>query len=338
MRRMRPRAVKEVKAKPMPAESSIHEQAISWHIRLKEGGAEDWDQFAEWLAQDARHAAAYDEVALADRELGLVLTDWSRPVAGRANDNWPRIGWPPVRRRWALGATSVAAAAAALLWLDPLGETPPALYDVSTAPGEQRTVALAGKDRIALNGATRLRLDRGNPRFASLVTGEAAFEVTHDSRNPFVLQVGDSRIVDVGTSFNVVVGSGGHRVEVAEGALLYNPDREAIALAAGQTLTSNSRERRITLSHKPPADVGGWQRGRLSYRSSSLSVVASDLSRSLGTRVSVQPELATRTFTGTIEIDRDESRMFARLARLLDVEASRDGRGWTLSAAGESER
>jgi transmembrane sensor len=188
---------------------------------------------------------------------------------------------------------------------------------------------------VTLNGETRIRLDRNNPRFASLDYGEASFKVVHDPKSPFTLQLGDNRLVDVGTAFNVIVRPESHTVEVAEGAVVYNPNGDRIALAAGQTLTSKTRERRITLSQKPPADIGGWQRGRLSYRSSPLSDVAADISRSLGTTVSVQPAIASRSFTGTIEIDRDENRMFPRLAQLLDVDARRSGNGWTLVSARE---
>ncbi len=322
----------------MPTESSMYAQAILWRIQLRGGGVEEWEEFAEWLARDPRHSRAYDGVALGDLELDQELVNWTPPEAVLTNDNWPAMEMPRARRRWALGGMTALAAVAALFWLHPIGKSPPSSYEISTVPGEQRVVTLAGNDTIALNGATRIRLSRKNPRFASLLSGEAAFTVTHDSRRPFVLQMGKDQLEDVGTSFNVTMSPNGHAVEVAEGALLYNPAREGIELAAGQMLTSNTREHRIILSRKPPAEMGGWRRGRLSYRSSPLSIVAADVSRSLGTKVSVQPEIATRSFTGTIEIDRNESRMVARLAQLLDVEARRDGRGWTLASTTKAKR
>jgi transmembrane sensor len=310
-------------------------QAIAWHIRLRDGNADDWEEFTEWLAHDPLHSTTYDEVAIGDRELDQALASWSRSRAALANDNWPVIEPATTRRRWIIGGMSAAAAAAALLLLAPV--IPPAAetYEITTAPGEQRVITLAGRDQIALNGETRIRLDRNNPRFASLTYGEASFKVVHDAKSPFELQLGENRVQDVGTAFNVTIGPAGHTIEVAEGALLYNPAGERIALGAGQTLTSNGRERRIILSHKPPAEVGGWQRGRLSYRSSPLSVVAADISRTLGTTVSVQPAIVNRSFTGTIEIDRDENRMFPRLAQLLDVDARRSDGGWTLGPAKE---
>ena len=319
----------------MPADfATVRAEAISWHIRLRYGGAETWEEFAEWLALDPRHSTAYDEVALGDRDIDPALADWASSRTALTNDNWPtRSERTATRRGWIVGGLSAAAAAAALVLFTPVARPPATTYDVATAPGEQRVIMLGGRDRVALNGGTRIHLDRANPRFASLTYGEASFKVAHDPQSPFTLQLGNNRLVDVGTAFNVVVGPAGHRIEVAEGAILYNPDGERVALAAGQTLTSKAREHRIILSHKAPAEVGGWQRGRLSYRSAPLADVAADLARYLGTTVSVQPAIASRSFTGTIEIDRDENRMFPRLAQLLDVEARRSGDGWTLGPA-----
>ncbi len=322
-----------------PDFATVRARAISWHIRLRDGGAEEWEEFAEWLALDPQHSIAYDEVALGDREIDPVLAGWANSRTALTNDNWPGpVERSITRRGWIVGGISVAAAAAALVLLPPIVRPPTTAYDVATAPGEQRVIMLGGRDRIALNGGTRIHLDRANARFASLAYGEASFQVVHDPQSPFTIQVGDDRLVDVGTAFNVIVSPAGHTIEVAEGSVLYNPDGERLALAAGQTLTNKVRDHRIILSHKPPAEVGGWQRGHLSYRSAPLSDVAADLSRYLGTTVSVQPAIASRSFTGTIEIDRDENRMFPRLAQLLDVEARRSDDGWTLGPARKAAR
>jgi transmembrane sensor len=71
----------------------------------------------------------------------------------------------------------------------------------------------------------------------------------------------------------------------------------------------------------------------LTYRGASLSDVASDLSRNLGKPVRVSARLASRSFTGTIEIDRDESRLFERLGKLLGIESRRTAEGWDLDAS-----
>ena len=320
---------------PTPA---MRSEAIAWHIKLREGHAQDWDDFGDWLARNASHSSAYDAVTPDDAALDQALVGWSQLAVVRTNDNQPMATGPNVSRRWLVSGMAAAAAAAALVFIIPPATQQHDFYDVATVAGRQQVVTLVGNDRVALNGSTRIRFDRSNPRFASLLAGEAAFSIVHDPKAPFELIIGNARLVDVGTAFNVVRTPNGHKVEVSEGSILYNPAAEHIALAAGQTLTSNSNERRITLARKPVSEVGGWQRGRLSYRSATLADVAADLSRSIGTPIVVQPAIAGRSFTGTIEIDRDETRMLARLGPLLDVDARRGAGGWTFGAVGKASR
>lgn len=332
------RVVISGKASPMSIDpiSAAKAEAIAWHVRLREGCAQDWDDFIEWLERDPGHSTAYDAVALDDASLDDALGDWTRSMAARTNDNRPLPAAPHGGRRWMAGGMVGLAAAAALGFIALPTQPSTDYYDVATPPGQTRIVTLAGRDRVALNGGTRMQFDHGNPRFASLLSGEAAFSIVHDPQAPFELVMGDDRVVDVGTNFNVIRSATGHTVEVAEGSVLYNPAGERIAMVAGQKLTSNTAERRITLSRKPISEVGGWQRGRLSYRSATLAEVAADLSRTLGTPITVQPAIAGRSFTGTIEIDRNENRMFARLGPLLDVDARRGAGGWTLGPVGKA--
>lgn len=311
----------------MPIEpiQDIRGQAIDWHIRLRDGSTADWDAFVEWLESDPRHSRAYDEVALDDQDLDLTLVDLPVRELPEANDNQPTPGFG---RRWVVGGLGLAAAAAAVLLVVPASLGGNSYYDVATAPGQQRTITLDASTRIALNGDTRLRLDHNNPRFASLASGEASFSVHHDPDRPFMLEVGDQRIQDVGTRFDVIRDATGHRVAVAEGSVVYNPDGEKITLTAGQSLTRDNEHQQIVLKRQQPSEIGGWQHGRLSYTATPLALVLADIGRNLGTAIKVDPAIARREFTGTIEIDRKQGQMLARMSELLGIEIRRAGDGW----------
>lgn len=301
--------------------------AIGWHVRLRAERAEDWDAFVEWLAENPAHSDAYDAVVLADADLEPAMAAWSaKPSA--ANDDGAEEGWFKGRRRWFGGVGAVAAALVVAVIASPFLKT--SHYDVATAPGEQRILQLDGGSRIALNGATRVMLDKNNPRFAALDEGEATFVIEHDPKRPFTLELGADRVQNVGTLFNVIRDKDGQTIEVAEGAVLYNPGREAILLEAGQTLSDRAGASRITVSRKDAATIAAWRRGRLAYRGTPLSEVAVDLARNLGTPVVVAKSIAGRRFSGTIQIDRNQDRMFARLAAVLEVDARRTERGWMI--------
>lgn len=307
----------------------VWSDAIAWFIRLREDRPEDWDAFVLWLEQDPANSEAYDAIALADHDMAVVAEQMPRPEPHAVNDD--DVGRGPLigRRGWLAGGGALAAALVVAGIVGP-GLLKDMTYDVVTRAGERRVVVLPGGDRIAMNGATRITLDRRTPRFASLHEGEAAFTIRHDPIAPFTLELGEDRVLDVGTLFNVVREPAGQTIEVAEGAVLYNPKREAITLAAGETLDDRVGASRIRIGRKDPETIASWRRGRLDYRGQPLSAVAADLARNLGTRVNVDPAIAMRPFSGTIVIDPNADRMFSRLGAVLDVDAVRNGTNWTL--------
>ena len=307
-------------------DESLRAEAIRWHVRIADGSAEDWEAFTAWLGADAAHADAYEAIEAADGEAGPALLETLPAVRHAANDDVPGTS-----RRWWWGGGLAASLALALTFGPGLvrqGDP----YAVATAAGQTRTIALESGDRIALNGDSSITLDHHNPRFAKLERGEAVFMIRHDPAAPFMLQVGDERIQDVGTVFNVVRDEEGVRVAVAEGMVLYNPDREAVRLAAGETLHDPAGDGTMVRSRVDPASVGAWRTGRLNYRATPLTVVAADLTRAVGEKVSLDAELATQPFTGTITLDPNRPRLFQDLGILLGARATHTPAGWRLVA------
>ena len=304
-------------------QGQLREAAIGWAIRLNDEAFDDWDGFAAWLEADPAHASSYEEVVAAGEVADAVLRQ--RPA--------PSVAMQPLapkrmqRRRVAGGLVAVALVGA-LGW----GTTRllPAPYLVETGPGEHRIVS-TGAAAIALNGSTRLMLDRHNLHVATLERGEALFDVRHDPDRPFTVHVGDDEIRDVGTRFDVARDVGATRVAVAEGTVLYNPNAEAVRLDAGQMLAAADGTRQVRVTPVSPAVVGGWRQGRLSYRQAPLSSVAADLSRGLGVPIVAAPEVATKPFTGAIAYRGDRARFLADLGPLLDVTVKHDHERWLLT-------
>ena len=310
-------------------DETLRAEAIRWHLRIADGSAEDWEAFVAWLDADVTHAHAYDAIEAADAEAGPALLEAQPPTLQAANDDGPNG-----QRRWWGGAAAASLALALAVSPGLVQRDDP--YTVATAAGQKRTIALASGDRIALNGNSSITLDHRNLRFAKLEQGEAVFMIRHDPAAPFMLQVGDKRIQDVGTEFNVVRDEDGVRVAVAEGKVLYNPDREAIRLAAGESLHDRAGESLIVRSRVDPASVGAWRAGRLSYTAMPLALVAADLERAIGEKVSLAGDLRTQPFTGTITLDSNRARLFEDLAILLDARATHSSSGWRLVTRGRA--
>jgi transmembrane sensor len=310
----------------------IQMRAIEWHVRLRDGTAEDWEAFSAWLAEDAGHGHAYDLVEASDLAIEPLLPHIVFREA--ANDGEITQGdipedVPPLwRRRWFAGGLVVAASIAAAMLVLPSFMTD--RYEVRTAAGEQRTVALDGATRVILNGATTMQFDRKDPRFASLVEGEALFHVRHDEANPFTLHVGANRVRDVGTVFNVVKSADGIRLAVSEGKVLFNPDAENVSLSAGQALVDSAKGSQIRVEQVPTDAVGAWQRGHLVYTGAPLSQVAADLERALGLHIAVDPGIANRAVSGSIALDGTQAVQIERLNHALDVSITVGPGGWIM--------
>lgn len=299
-------------------------RAIDWLIRQREPDFDDWDGFADWLAENPEHNAIYDKIASLDRDL-----DALPPVAQPSVVIMPDAPRRASRRAWFGGA--MAAALVGAISLSSLG-----LFGnegrIETEAGEHRTIALADGSKIEVNGASVIEIDKDRPRFARLASGEAMFHVVHRDDDPFVVEAGDARIVDLGTAFNVVRRDRQTSVAVSEGIVLYNPDRDKVRLVAGKGIEARDGDRQPpVVQDVDVASIGGWRSGLLVYNGTPLAVVAEDLKRTAGMQVSIAPEASDLSFRGALIIDKNRNRTIADLAALSGTMAQRQGDGWILT-------
>ena len=298
----------------------IDDEALAWAVRTGDPAFDDWDAFTTWLEGDPARAARYD--AIVSRVADAAEDVRAAPVSESAE--------APLRttRRWLIG-TGLAASLAVVVGYGALSLRPQP-YAVEVADGTSRTLPLADGTTISLSGGTRLILDRRDDRVATLERGQAMFVVHHDASRPFRVKVGGDELVDVGTAFDVKRTSGVTRVAVSEGAVIFNPTRDAVRLDPGKALTWDESAGRLTLSNVDVASVGGWRDGRLSYEGESIGEVAADLSRALGVSITAAPDVSKRPFRGTLAVAALKKDP-AAVAPLLDVAAERSGEGWVLT-------
>ncbi len=300
----------------------IRDAAAAWHVRLGgDAASADWAAFTAWLEADPAHAQAYDLVAVADAELDDLPLTPAPPTPAYAEPRRPSrrafLGW---------GGAAIAAAAVGAITLMPAGGT----YEIVTAPGERRVIALDEGSRIEINGDSRLVLDRGDARFARVERGEALFTVVHDDARPFRVEAGAARLIDLGTIFNVIQDGDRTEVAVSEGEVEWRRANARVNLTPGMALSQRGTEDPV-VTRPAIESIGGWREGRLSYSAARYDAVAADLSRNLGARVSLDDAAAARRFSGVIVIDRDPGVTLDRAGALLELGARREGDGWRLT-------
>ncbi len=304
--------------------TSRDDAALDWALRAHDPDFADWEALTDWLEADPANPARYHAIAadIADaadvaERLPATPVDVPTSVPGRRD---PRL------RRWMTGA--VAASTAAVIGYGVL-ELRPQPYAIETAAGTMRTVRLADGSVVSLNGGTRLVLDRRDERHAALERGQALFTIRHDAAHPFKVTVGSDELIDIGTIFDVTRTADETRVAVSQGAVIFNPDGQAVTLTPGRSLRVRDRGTGVTLGTVETETVGTWRRGYLAYDGTPLSDVAVDLSRALGVSIAAAPEVAGQPFRGTIALEgmADDP---AALGPLLGASLRRDGDGWEI--------
>jgi transmembrane sensor len=199
-------------------------------------------------------------------------------------------------------------------------------------------VTLADGSRIDLNGATRLVLDRENPRLAKLERGEALFTIVHDEARPFIVEAGEATLMDAGTVFNVIRTEQALEVAVSEGEVVYNPEAEKVRLRPGRALRATEGEAQLWVGDAAPQSIGSWRDNMLVYTGAPLTTIAADLSRNVGVPVSVDRPLAARPFSGVIRLEGEPDQIVPQAAALAGAHARRTDQGWLLTARTDASR
>jgi len=312
------------------ASDPVRETARLWAIRVNDPAFADWDALTGWLDADPGHLDAY-EAALDDDAWAAEL--FATPPS--PTEYAPAPAPAARQRRWMFTGAAAAAVLTALIAWPVLQRDLPEQVIV-TAMGERRTIMLPDGSRVVMNGDTRIVLDEDAPRRIELVSGEALFDVRHDARRPFVVQAGDTRLVDAGTVFNVVEDEGALDVAVSEGAVIYEARSREIRLDAGQGLSRAGADAEPRLRRAAPESVGSWQAGQLLYDDASLDQVARDLGRNLGSPVRATPSAQAMRFSGTLTISGSPEQVLERAGPLLGVRFTRQEDVWVMAPSGEA--
>ena len=310
--------------------SALDEAALDWAVRIADADAADWDGFMAWLEIDPANSQRYDRVVTALQDVAQSVEAAPAAASSAASAATPVQLLPlPLRasvrpKLWM--ASGVAAVLAGMLGFS-LWREMPQPYVVESPTGRHRAITLLDGSVVLLAGASSIRLDHSNPRRATVLRGEALFHIHHDAANSFQVRVGDLKLVDLGTVFDIKISRYNTRVAVAEGAVMVDPDGAAVRLDPGQAVLSvGGRLRRQSVA---ALDVGGWRDGRLAFDNVPLEEVAEDLSRQLARPIAASPSLAGLLFRGTLTTDAIQNNP-QLLGTLLGVDVRTNGSRWKL--------
>lgn len=302
----------------------IMDEAAAWHIASARDDM-DWDGFTAWLEASPDHRAAYDEIALADallvEHVPTLRPYFADPVAEAA---------PPAKRGWRVwGGVAMAASIAAIV------AVPMALRDDArtyATTGASQTIALADGSRIDLAPRSRLTVKNGETRIA--LEGGAYFSIKHDPSRTLVVSAGPVEVTDIGTQFDIQAEHTSARIGVSEGRVQVSSSQFAqpVALEHGRALAFDTTQGSVSIRNIDTTTVGSWRTGRLTFTDAPLALVAKDLSRYVGAKVTVPDSLGSRRFSGTLAIG-DGQAALRDLAQLMGLELHGVDGGYRLEPA-----
>lgn len=160
-----------------------------------------------------------------------------------------------------------------------------------TSIGERRVINLADGSVLTLNTQSRAEvLLESNRRTVRLVRGQALFDVAHDKQRPFTVIAGQMEVTALGTRFDVRVDDGKAKVVLVQGRIVVKPlELQGISklipalerhyLEAGEQLTANAVERKMSVGVADIEQSTSWQHGWLVFRGEALSAAVAEFNR-----------------------------------------------------------
>ncbi len=290
--------------------------AVDWFVRLHapDTTPEDRQAHAEWLSANPAHRNHYDAVEDAWQDLDSLEL--------RARDELDGLdlhGGRRVTRQAALWFGVFATAAAVMLVAVLTLYEPTVRFE--TAKAEQRQVSLEDGSRLHLNTASAVAVRfTSDVREVSLSKGETLFDVNHDERRPFVVRVGSSNVIAIGTRFAVYLDGDKLTVTALEGRVAVVPASVDIADAVvegGTRITPGPNRVFLEADRQAQLDVDGgvemlqevnaanvtaWQEGKLVFDSTPLREVVRELSRYTPGDIRVAGDVPDHPVTGIIRI------------------------------------
>lgn len=288
------------KSEPLDEEKIV--EASVWVARLQSDtrGPEVERDFRAWLAASAENRAAFE----------------------MTSETWDLAGGAKIVRaqptHWMRRPLGLALAASLAIAVGIGGWYAQRPAPIATAVGEQRSLRLADGSIVTLNTATTLSTAfDGDRRLVRLDRGEASFEVAKDSLRPFIVEAGGTRVVAVGTVFDVRYVDGGLSVTLAEGKVrVVEPPKAGstpaeIEMTPGQRLQLPTPHARPTLRAVNLQTARAWRTGQVVFGDTPLGEAVAEMNRYADRPIAINdPAVAQLRISGAFRAT--DSAQFAR--------------------------
>jgi transmembrane sensor len=291
------------------------EQAAYWYVLLEspECTPKQRERFKRWLGESGTNKKAYQAI---ENGYAFVEQHLNEPVFTQMSQDLLEQVRPQIKKPWWKKLSVVAAIFVFIgttffmlqtsffthqtaLEKNQLADSRiPAdntIKTYQTQVGERSVVNLGDGSVITLNTNSRIEVTLSPMRRSiKMLKGQAFFNVAKDINRPFMVDVGDKRVVALGTAFDIRFDTN-QQVEVTlvEGRVAVDNINETtnqsflsesnktkpVELVPGEKLVAKGKEN-IQVSKLENIDkTTGWQKGRLICRQESINSVIQEMNR-----------------------------------------------------------
>lgn len=262
----------------------------------------DQRELDSWIAASPAHLVAYlraDDIwKRADRLRAL-----NRPLLMKVNAKEKSFGKSTMLKIAAVFVvTALAGVGAAFYFASPKQQT------YSTTIGGRETLMLSDGSRVELNTDSSLRVGSSDgERTVWLDRGEAYFEITHNPARAFIVMIGDRRVTDLGTKFDIRRDPDRTEVALLEGKARFDDAMNSVQprqtlLAPGDVVIATANA--ISLTQEPLHELQNrlaWRSGMLVFEHATLAEVANQYNRYNREKLTIaDAATAQLTISGTL--------------------------------------
>lgn len=302
-----------------------------------EATPEEVQTLDEWVQSDPAHAAAFDAYRLAWQEVARVQVNenldtdsgWQsvkvkmQELADEPAEREPARRIRPYARYFSIAAGLLVLLSSAFL-----------LYRIVAKPGNIHVKAGETSIVQVLPDGSKVTLAKGAEidypeRFTTTgrnitLKGKAYFEVTHDASRPFRVSCNAAIIEVLGTSFNVVTGTGQTEVDLTSGKVsvyLASKPESGVLLASGEKAIVSPGDNQIKKSSSKDLNYMAWKTGDLIFTDATLRYIVKTLNDYYGSSIQLScPELAGCRLTASFS-NQSEDAVIRVIAASLNLSA-----------------
>lgn len=296
----------------MTENKQYREQLITKSLLGKTNNTEQ-KQLKDWLAESEENQKEYNAYTeLWTKSKSLVLSnsiDTEASLAKTKNrifGNKNKVRWISYLKQIAAVLIISVAISSLYNYFSSTSENGNIYQEISAAYGTKSSITMEDGTKIWLNSGSRLRYPTSfkNQKERRIeLDGEAYFEVTKNTKKPFIVNTNELDVKVLGTSFNVCAYSDYHQVTVAlkEGKVSLlransSSKKEILTLAPNQAAVLNKELKQLSLFEDIPVKkYMSWKDGMLIFQGDNLETVVQKLEKWYNVDIQILDEKLRRS-------------------------------------------